>query len=250
MNRQIESIIPGQQAVDCTKLNLSDADVITCQRYYSYSTVKLDRGKVKGFEAGLNLTLAQTNASIIRNFATRVVDQGSVPSCTAASMTNIAETAANMKGRPKSLDHNTLWNAQGQQTYMQAAQQSARNAWQGQGVTMTEATPIRSLQDLVACVDAKKMGHIGIDLSRSWTANGGGDEFTLTNTTIGQVLGCTPGGPGHAVAVMGYTNEGGRLIFLIKNSWGQRWGDQGYTKAELDSCLSNMDGACVDFNVQ
>lgn len=249
--KPVEAIVPAEPTLDCRTIKMTDSEMINCQRYYAYSTVKLDRGRVRGFEGGLNLTLAGTNASIIRNNATRVVDQGSVPSCTAASMTNIAETAASIKQRPKQLDHNTLWNAQGQQTYMQAAQNAARNAWSGQGVTMTEGTPIRSLQDLVACVDAKKMGHIGIDLSRAWTANGGGDEFTLTTTTTnGQILGCTPGGSGHAVAVMGYTNEGGRLIFLIKNSWGQRWGDQGYTKAELDSCLGNMDGACVDFNVQ
>jgi len=35
---------------------------------------------------------------------------------------------------------------------------------------------------------------------------------------------------GHAIAIVGYNQKG----FLIRNSWGKRWGDKGYTLLEYD----------------
>ncbi|XP_078412374.1 procathepsin L-like [Cetorhinus maximus] len=46
--------------------------------------------------------------------------------------------------------------------------------------------------------------------------------------------------PNHAVLVVGYGREKRRNYWLVKNSWGAAWGDQGYIKIAKDK--KNMCG--------
>jgi len=47
----------------------------------------------------------------------------------------------------------------------------------------------------------------------------------------------------HGVLIVGYGEESGTAYWLVKNSWGPTWGDQGYIKIER-SDSTNDKGVC------
>ena len=50
---------------------------------------------------------------------------------------------------------------------------------------------------------------------------------------------CTSQSTNHAVVTVGWGTENGVDYWLIKNSWGKGWGDQGYIKVKRSKTLSN-----------
>ena len=45
----------------------------------------------------------------------------------------------------------------------------------------------------------------------------------------------------HAVAIVGYGKEGDQEYYMVKNSWGTWWGDEGYVKIGING---DGDGVC------
>jgi len=59
--------------------------------------------------------------------------------------------------------------------------------------------------------------------------NAGTNEHSNYKDGVLDVAGCG-NRPTHAVLVIGYGTENGKDYWLIKNSWGDWWGDKGYFK--------------------
>ncbi|XP_075489291.1 cysteine proteinase COT44-like [Primulina tabacum] len=68
----------------------------------------------------------------------------------------------------------------------------------------------------------------------------GGYEFQLYSSGI--LSGYCGKDLNHGVAAVGYGVENGEKYWLVKNSWGTKWGEEGYVKIKRDS--SDKNGEC------
>jgi len=69
---------------------------------------------------------------------------------------------------------------------------------------------------------------IGLDASK----------FDSYNSGIMNGKGCAQGSPDHAVAVVGWGEEGSTKYWIVKNSWGKDWGENGYVRIQrgINAC--------------
>jgi len=80
------------------------------------------------------------------------------------------------------------------------------------------------------------------DQMAAWVAKNGPLSITIDAMTSiwwsytgGIVSGCCNTDVDHAVLVVGFGEENGQKYWLVKNSWGENWGEQGYIRLERGS---------------
>ncbi|KAK7265446.1 hypothetical protein RJT34_33066 [Clitoria ternatea] len=75
-----------------------------------------------------------------------------------------------------------------------------------------------------------------------------GFRFYKKGVYSNDTCGSTPMDVNHAVLAVGYGVEGGVPYWLIKNSWGSNWGDNGYFKMELGKNMCGV-ATCASYPV-
>ncbi|KDP33917.1 hypothetical protein JCGZ_07488 [Jatropha curcas] len=75
-----------------------------------------------------------------------------------------------------------------------------------------------------------------------------GFRFYKSGVYTSDVCGGTPMDVNHAVLAVGYGVEDGVPYWLIKNSWGENWGDHGYFKMELGKNMCGV-ATCASYPV-
>jgi len=70
-------------------------------------------------------------------------------------------------------------------------------------------------------------------------------DTSFGNYASGVYDGCSSESANHAVLVVGYGTEDGMDYWLVKNSWGDSWGDSGYIKIARGSSQCEIGNVCV-----
>ncbi|MEI6398324.1 MAG: C1 family peptidase, partial [Pseudomonadota bacterium] len=134
-------------------------------------------------------------------------------------------------------DAKQIWEAQQHETYMEKAIDAAKNMdFDGLKLTAADNFDV-SVDSLKQKLDAGKPVYIGSMVGPGW--QGTGSDGKIDCASVGK--------DGHAYSIVGYDDQSQQLI--MKNSWGDSWGDAGYGYLSY-SCLGNMDPNGFDLTLQ
>jgi hypothetical protein len=223
---------------------LSGLDLVVCQRYIETLPAAISHGGANDDQSGsfsLNNDGVSTNNSgynffLISKYATKVQNQGSEGACTAFGLAHTLGILARIKGKNGEYNAWNIWNSQGQQPSTNAAIGAAKRM-NFDGLRITKS---RSYNPSVAgykrLLDAGRPIYFASDVDGSWNGASRGNAS----------LSCRGSTGAHAYTIVGYDDSNQK--FVIKNSWGDYWGDKGYGYLPY-SCIGRMNDYGYDIEI-
>jgi C1A family cysteine protease len=92
--------------------------------------------------------------------------------------------------------------------------------------SVIKASVSNTITSFIAIINVHKVAAIAIYAS----------DFLFVNYKSGVVSNCGTGSIDHAVTLVGYIidHNTSTYVWIIKNSWGVRWGEFGYVRMSMD----------------
>jgi hypothetical protein len=219
-------------------------DLVVCQRYIETLPAAIGHGGANddmsgGFSLsndGVNTNNSRYNFFLISKYATKVQNQGSEGACTAFGLAHTVGILARIKGKSGEFNAWNIWNLQGQQRSTDAAI-GAGKRMNFDGLRITKSRSYNpSVVGYKRLLNTGRPIYFASDVDGSWNGTGRGNAN----------LSCRGANGAHAYAIVGYDDSNQK--FVIKNSWGDYWGDQGYGYLPY-SCIGRMNDYGYDIEI-
>lgn len=184
---------------------------------FSQSAVSLGLQAKQAFvEARRASGETEQNTLFLSTFAPPVLNQGTEGACTAYAAVGSGWAAVLPVKRDVNFDPQVQWNSQGQSTSYNKALSTARETGVHGGSTSIPMDP----GALKSAIDSGYPVYAGCGTDSTWRNVYGASETPRVN--------CQKQGQyGHAFWIGGYVPGPDGIDFLVRNSWGPGWGNQG-----------------------
>lgn len=215
---------PSFNCLDNPKL-ATGMNLILCQRHFSIlsslsplnSNGTKNQNKTKsGSSSSSSFGLTSGyNFIPVSKYFTPVQDQGSEGACTAYGLIHTIEANMQRLVPGFTTPAQDQWQAQGQEPYTQTAVSTARQRDFG-GHKVGDATDISGVDAIKTVIAQGRAVFAASEVDDSWYSPG--SELSC---------GSAGGAAGHAYSLQGFDDT--KQVFIVKNSWGDSWGEYGYS---------------------
>lgn len=218
--------LPSAPQFNCVERGFTGLALVQCQRYFSrmpkLSSIRQNLAQLasdsSSYQSNSSLQLNSVgsyNYAIVANYSTPVQNQGQEGACTAFGFAHTVEANLKVLGISTSVNAQEIWTAQGQQPYMESAL-SAGKAKSFNGRSIKSTRLLNTIQEAKAAISQGRAVYAASNIAGDWYGPRGG---ALTCGDVNAAY-------GHAYSLQGYDEE--KQVFIIKNSWGDSWGEEGY----------------------